>query len=89
LLDAFADGVCFVSLAPISDPDLVLPTIAQTLDVKERGARPLLDQLKALLKDQHLLLVLDNFEEAIRQQIPLIGGMESYHPVWLTKIFVE
>src|SRR5260221_215146 len=28
LLDDFADGVSFVSLAPISDPDLVIPTIA-------------------------------------------------------------
>jgi Bacterial regulatory proteins, luxR family len=31
LLDDFADGVSFVSLAPISDPDLVVPTIARGL----------------------------------------------------------
>src|SRR6266705_1537360 len=43
LCDAFTDGVFFVSLAPISDPDLVLPTIAQALDVKESKARLLLD----------------------------------------------
>jgi len=65
LLDDFADGVSFVSLAPISDPDLVIPTIAQKLDVKESGARPLLDLLKAFLKDKHLLLVLDNFEQIL------------------------
>src|SRR6266853_1856252 len=41
LLDAFADGVCFVPLAPISDPDLVAPTVAQTLELKEVGERGL------------------------------------------------
>src|SRR5690242_5511999 len=29
LSDTFADGVCFVSLAPLRDPDLVLPTLTQ------------------------------------------------------------
>ncbi len=31
LLDDYPDGVCFVPLAPISDPDLVVPALAQTL----------------------------------------------------------
>ncbi len=65
LLDDFADGISFVSLAPISDPDLVIPTIAQALGIKESGARPLLDLLKAFLRDKHLLLVLDNFEQIL------------------------
>src|SRR5438128_4910416 len=29
LADAFQDGFCFVPLAPISHPDLVIPTIAR------------------------------------------------------------
>ena len=62
LLDDFDDGVCFVPLAPISDPDLVMPTIAQTLNLWEVGDRPPLEQLKAYLQDRHLLLLLDNFE---------------------------
>src|SRR5437764_12283559 len=37
LLDAFADGVCFVPLAPIRDPDLVAPMLAQALGLKETG----------------------------------------------------
>jgi predicted ATPase/DNA-binding CsgD family transcriptional regulator len=65
LLDDFPDGVSFVPLAPISDPDLVVPTIAQALDVKESGTRSMLDLLKAFLKDKHLLLVLDNFEQIL------------------------
>ena len=65
LLDDFADGLCFISLAPISDPDLLIPAIAQTLGLREAGDRPLLEQLKAYLQDQHLLLLLDNFEQVV------------------------
>jgi predicted ATPase/tRNA A-37 threonylcarbamoyl transferase component Bud32 len=65
LVADFADGVSFVSLAPISDPELVMPTIAQTLDVKESGTRPLMDLLKAFLQDKQVLLILDNFEQIL------------------------
>jgi predicted ATPase/DNA-binding CsgD family transcriptional regulator len=65
LLDEFADGITFISLAPISDPDLVIPTIVQALDLKESGARPLLDLLKGYLKDKYVLLLLDNFEQVL------------------------
>jgi predicted ATPase/DNA-binding CsgD family transcriptional regulator len=62
---AFADGAYFVSLAPVSDPDLVLSTIAQTLGVAEAPGRPLHDSLCAALRDRHLLLILDNFEQVV------------------------
>ena len=65
LLEDFPDGVSFVPLAPISDPDLVMPTIAQVLEVKETLVQSLLDLLKAALRDKHLLLVLDNFEQIL------------------------
>jgi predicted ATPase len=35
LAGQFVDGVCFVSLAPIREPDLVIPTIARTLGLRE------------------------------------------------------
>ena len=38
LLDDFPDGVFFVSLAPLANPGLVLPTVARTLGVPESGA---------------------------------------------------
>src|SRR5438132_9359930 len=48
----FADGVWFVSLTPISDPDLVIPTIAQTLGLREAGERSLLEQLQVFLRER-------------------------------------
>jgi predicted ATPase/serine/threonine protein kinase/DNA-binding CsgD family transcriptional regulator len=65
LSDRFPDGVYFVNLAPISDPALVVPTIAQTLGVKESAEQPLLDLLSAFLREKQLLLLLDNFEQVV------------------------
>jgi predicted ATPase/DNA-binding XRE family transcriptional regulator/Tfp pilus assembly protein PilF len=65
LLDDFADGVFFVALAPIRHPDLMVPTIAQVLGVREVGVEPLMDTLKAYLRDRQVLLLLDNFEQIV------------------------
>jgi predicted ATPase/class 3 adenylate cyclase len=76
-VDDFAHGVYVVNLAPISDPALVVPTIAQTLGVNERGSRPLLESLKAELHDKDMLLLLDNFEQvltAAAQLAELLAG---------------
>ncbi len=61
----FPDGVCFVSLAPIQDPDLVLPTIVQTLGLQGSSTRRPRELLKAALREYRLLLVLDNFEQVV------------------------
>ena len=58
-------GVWFVDLAPLRDPTLVVPTIAQALGVDEVAGEPLLDRLRAALREQQLLLVLDNFEQVL------------------------
>jgi len=61
----FRDGVCFVSLAPIRDADLVLPTLSQALGLPASSKRPPLDTLQAALRERHLLLLLDNFEQVV------------------------
>ena len=65
VLEAFPDGVWFVALAPLSDPSLVIPTIAQAIGVREMPGRALLDTLKDHLREKQLLLVLDNFEQVM------------------------
>ncbi len=59
------DGVCFVGLAAIRDPALVIPALAQELGIQEAGAFPLFDQVKATLQEKHCLLLLDNFEQVL------------------------
>jgi predicted ATPase/class 3 adenylate cyclase len=65
LLDDFPDGVWFVRLARLTDPALVLPTIAQTLGLREQGGAQLAETLEAHLGAKRLLLVLDNFEQVV------------------------
>lgn len=67
----FTDGVAFVPLAPITDPDLVGPTMAHALQVQERGDRPIAPLLVEALRDRHLLLILDNFEQVV-EAAPLL-----------------
>src|SRR4051794_17955024 len=62
---AFPDGMWFVSLAPITDPDAVLSAIARALGMRDVGDEPMIDRLTAFLRHKHLLLVLDNFEHII------------------------
>ncbi len=61
--ERFTDGTWFVSLAAVSDPELVLPSIAQTLGLQEEGDRSLLHQLQITLREKQVLLLLDNFEQ--------------------------
>jgi class 3 adenylate cyclase len=65
LSDHFADGVFFVNLAPISDPSLVIPTIAHEVGLQDGGEQPLVEIVKTWLRDKHFLLLLDNFEQIV------------------------
>jgi predicted ATPase len=65
LQDEFRDGVFIVNLAPITKPDLVTVTIAQTMGIREIGNQPLPASLKDYLRDRKILLLLDNFEQVI------------------------
>ncbi|HET8852218.1 MAG TPA: tetratricopeptide repeat protein, partial [Ktedonobacteraceae bacterium] len=77
LQDDFADGACFVPLAPVSDPAHVLGAIAQALGLWEAGALPLEEQVRAALRDRHLLLLLDNFEHLLEAAPQLAALLAS------------
>jgi predicted ATPase/class 3 adenylate cyclase len=64
-LPDFRDGVYLVSLAPITDPDLVLAEIARVLGVRDATARPPIDTLAHALRGKRMLLVIDNFEHLL------------------------
>ncbi|CAN5854146.1 BTAD domain-containing putative transcriptional regulator [soil metagenome] len=74
----FADGVVFVSLAPLSDPSLVTGAIAQALGI-ELTSTSLLERISTVLQNRRLLLVLDNFEHLV-DAAPLISKLMTAAP---------
>jgi predicted ATPase/class 3 adenylate cyclase len=79
LIDEFEDGVFFVALAPISDPELVASTVAGALSVSESAGRALKEDLRDYLSKRELLLVLDNFEQVV-DAAPLVAELLSGCP---------
>jgi predicted ATPase/class 3 adenylate cyclase len=75
LVGDFTDGVFFVALAVVTDPELVLPAIAKTVGVDERAGQSLL----AYLARKQLLLVLDSLEQVV-PAAPLLAQILSEAP---------
>jgi predicted ATPase len=63
--EKFARDVCFVGLAAISEPDLLVPTIRDTLGLQESPELTPYEQLVAYLREKQLLLMLDTFEHLL------------------------
>ena len=61
----FANGLKFIDLAPLSDPNGFLPTLALNLEVSEIPDVPLIKRMAGALRRKNLLLVLDNFEQLV------------------------
>ncbi len=74
LAGVFADGIAFVPLEAVGDPDQVVRTIAERLGIRDSGGRPLADVLADALQGRRLLLLLDNFEQVI-PAAPALGAL--------------
>lgn len=73
----FQDGVAFVDLAPVSQPDAIPPAIAAALGLTLDPRCPSLDGLDAALRDRQLLLVLDNVEHLLDGAVIIAGLLRS------------
>jgi len=79
LLDDFPDGVCFVPLAPITGPDLVVSAVLQALELPETSNQPLHEGLKGYLLSKQMLLLVDNFEQVVAAA-PLLAELLASCP---------
>jgi predicted ATPase/DNA-binding SARP family transcriptional activator len=78
LARTLADGGYFVDLAPLEDPDDVVPAIAHALPLGE-GRGTTLDSVKEALRDRTTLLVLDNFER-VDEAAPVVSELLAAAP---------
>ena len=65
VLGEFNDGGWLVELAPLTDPDLVPPTVARALGLNPGGREISAEAVARAVGQQNLLLVLDNCEHVI------------------------
>ena len=78
-IERFPNGVFFVSLSPVRDWELVVPTIAQTLGLREYPGETMLETLTEYVRDKELLLLLDNLEHVLAAA-PAISGLLASAP---------
>jgi len=64
-LREFADGVWWVELASLSDPNLVVQALASAMGVQEQAKKALVSTVCEFLQAKHTLVVLDNGEHLL------------------------
>ncbi|OGO29818.1 MAG: hypothetical protein A2Z16_13030 [Chloroflexi bacterium RBG_16_54_18] len=67
VIDRYPDGVWFVELAALADPDMLAYQVASVLGVREQPGRPILEVLAVYLRTKQLLLLLDNVEHLVAE----------------------
>jgi predicted ATPase len=75
LLDRYPDGVWFVDLAPISDPELVSSVTAQALGMTQQEGRRVDESIPVWLKRKKLLLIFDNCEHVLEPVVAIVGSI--------------
>lgn len=79
LAHVFAQGVWFVSLAPVHDATLVPQSIMQALNIMPTSSISATKHLNAYLRNRRLLLILDNFEQ-IQEAAPVVDELLQASP---------
>jgi predicted ATPase/transcriptional regulator with XRE-family HTH domain len=75
----FEDGAVFVPLAPVREPGLIPPALAEALGIRDVADQSLQETLKLHLRDARMLLLLDNFEHLL-EAVPLVSDLVAACP---------
>jgi predicted ATPase/class 3 adenylate cyclase len=75
VIDHYPDGVWFIELAPLADPDLIPHTILAVLHFGEQAGKTPFQVLEEQFKNKKLLLILDNCEHLIEASAKVAHGL--------------
>ncbi len=76
----FGDGVWYVDLAPITDPELVSVTVARALGLPDQPGRSTMDSLLRFVRERQMLVVLDNCEHLLDASAELVVALLTGAP---------
>ncbi|WP_231983687.1 LuxR C-terminal-related transcriptional regulator [Mycobacterium sp. E2733] len=76
----FADGVWYIDLAPITDPDVVPVTVARALGLPDQPGQAAVDVVRRFIRDRRMLMLLDNCEHLLDASAGLITALLSGCP---------
>jgi predicted ATPase/class 3 adenylate cyclase/DNA-binding CsgD family transcriptional regulator len=76
----FADGVWYVDLAPVTDPDVVPVTAARVLGLPDQPGQPTMDVVQRFIRDRQMLILLDNCEHLLDASAELISVLLAGGP---------
>ena len=71
----FGDGVWYVDLAPITDPELVPIIAARAFGLPDQPGRSTMDTLSHFVADRQMLVVLDNCEHLLDASAALVNAL--------------
>ena len=71
----FGDGIWYVDLAPITDPDVVPIAVARALELPDQPGRSTVDALLRFVRDRQMLVVLDNCEHLLDASAELVVAL--------------
>lgn len=80
LLDVYQDGVCFVELEAVFEPELVVHKVSSTLGRRSEASKTRLATLQEYLREKEMLLVIDNCEHLVQACAELVAGLLPYCP---------
>jgi predicted ATPase/class 3 adenylate cyclase/DNA-binding CsgD family transcriptional regulator len=80
LTDEFRDGVWYVDLAPITNPEVVPVAVARALGLPDQPGRSTMDTLGRFVADRRMLMVLDNCEHLLDASAALVNALLAIAP---------
>jgi predicted ATPase/class 3 adenylate cyclase/DNA-binding CsgD family transcriptional regulator len=76
----FGDGIWYVDLAPITDPDVVPIAVARGFELPDQPGRSTMDALLRFVRDRQMLVVLDNCEHLLDASAELVVALLAAAP---------